>query len=440
MYTLDPEAKYSRPKPSISRTLFYSSLTNVDAASAAALPNAAIQSTSTAPNGEKYSGSISQQSAIASKPAMSVRKPQSSGSPTKRMLLATFCKMRVTRSAGFNEGSVSKSEQQPNPEQPISEVCRAQSTRLAPTDNDFHVPAAKFSVTKTTQSLMTSVEEHRDGMPVLQVLDGLPLIEQMSSLSLGLPNKEATLSVAIGKNSRTSNVFYSALEPLREDNTAFEEAWTDSRRLSSASATIEPSSMVNTRQTDAVDVQVMQGVNVEPNLPYDEIYYGAQSCLGSDSSSYTTSNLFSPGLAPGSIYTDGMSPYHLAQPDTPSVSEFGGDYLETRLVSDSEPNVTLPTVRGTKDVRIESASNLLHIDYPEFEGFQGYGLSEAEQASALTLRRFPSNTLESSGGGSTFGNQGSKDLIHSWNDGSEHRITALEELVDDLGYLGELIV
>ena len=359
------------------------------------------------------------------------------------MLLATFCKMRVTRSAGFNVGSESKSEQQdvlPKPEQPLSEVCRAQSTRLAPTDNDFHVPAANFSVTKATQGLMTSVSEHRDRMPVLQVLDGLPLIEQMSSLSLVLPNNEAALSVAIGKNSRTSNVFYSALEPLREDNAAFEEAWTDTRRLSSASATIEPSSMVNTRQTDAVDVQVTQGVNVEPNQPYDEIYYGVQSCLGSDSSSYTTSNLFSPGLAPGSVYTDGMSPYHLAQPDTPSVSEFGGDFLETRLVSDSEPNVTLPTVRGTKDVRIESASNLFHIDYPELEGFQGYGLSEAEQASALTLRRFPSNTLESSGGGSAFGNQGSKDLVHSWNDGSEHRITALEELVDDLGYLGELIV
>lgn len=289
---------------------------------------------------------------------------------------------------------------------------------------------------------MPCTSEPQNRMRLSQVFDGLPLDEQMSSLCLGPPDNEAALSVAIGKNSRTSNVssYFPSLEPLREDNATFEEPSTNTRPLSSVSATTASSSILNIRQTDAVGFQVTQGVNVESNLPNDEIYYGAQSCLSSDSSSYSTSNLFSPGLAPGSVYTGGMSPYHLSQPDTPSVSEFGGDLLETVLCSNSEPHVTLSKVHGPKNACIGSTANLLDTQYPQLEGFQGNSLSENDQASALTLQEFPSTTLKSRGGGPPFDNRGSKDLVHSWNDGSEHRITALEELVDDLGYLGELIV
>ena len=197
---------------------------------------------------------------------------------------------------------------------------------------------------------------------------------------------------------------------------------------------------MNIPQTDAVVVQATQGIHDESRPPYDEVDCGAQSFSGSDSSSYSTSNLFSPGLAPGSVYTDAMSPYHLSQPDTPSISEFGGDFLETRIDSNFEPHVTLFNIDGPKNVRIGSTANLHDTQYPELDGFQGYSLSETEQASVLTLRKSSSDTLESHGGGSPFGKQGSKDLVHSWNDGSEHRITALEELFDDLGYLGEMIV
>lgn len=440
MYTLDPESKYNRPKPSVRRTPLYSSLTDVDTASAAALSDEALRSAITGPNGENHSSVVYQQSANSSSPALSTRKPQSSGSSTKRMLLAAFCRMRVTRSAGFTGGSEKSKRQDspPNPEQSLSEMYHAPINKLARTDHEVDVPAASVFVINTTPSLMPHISEPHDGVPVLQVLDE-PVNAQLPSLGLGPPDDKATLRVATRKTSRIMNVSYvTSLEPLREDDAAVEEPLTNTRRLSLVNATIESRPISNIRQTDAVAVQGTPGANDESNLPDEEIYSGTQSCSGSDSS-YITSNIFSPGLAPGSVYTDGMSPYYLAQPDTPAVSEFGCDFVETSLVANSETDVTLSNVHGLKDARIVSTANLYDTKYPELEGFQGYSLAETEQTSALTLRKFPSSTLESCGG-SPFGKQGSTDLVHSWNDGSEHRITALEELVDDLGYLGELII
>lgn len=444
MYTLDPEAKYIKPRPFVHRTPLYSSLTDIDIASAAALPGEALQSTVTASHKKNNSSAVYRQSARSSSSALSAQKPQSSGSPTKRMLLAAFCKMRVTRSAGFTIRSDSEREQRDHPpilEQSISEAHYTQITKLGPTEYDADVSAAKFPVASTTQDPRPSFSGQHDGKPVLPILDRLPSNEQLSSLCLERPDDQAALSVATEKNFRSSNLPYSnSLDPVREDDSVFEELPINKERLSLVSATIESASILNSWQTDTVTAQVSPGVNHESHLPFDEIYDGAQSCSGSDSPSYTTSNFFSPGLAPGSVNTDGMSPYHLSQPDTPSISEFGGDLLETTLVSNREPYVTLPNFHGPKNLRIGSTANLHDTEYPELEGFQGYRLSETEQASALTLRKFPSIALESRGGDAPFGKQASKDLVHFWNDGSGHRITALEELVDDLGYLGELIV
>lgn len=444
VYTLDPESKYTRPKPSVRRNPLYSSLIDVQTAAAAARPDGVFPSTVRALDGKGQSSTVYQQSASSSSLALSTRKPQSSGSPTKRMLLAAFCKMRATRSAGFMVGPKVKSQHQetpPTPKKPTSEKY-AQMKPLAPTNNDVDAPAVTFSVTNTAPGLMPcNVEKPNDGA-VVQVPGRPTLNEQSSSLSLEPPIDEAALSVATRKHPRTSNVssYVTSLEPLREDDPAWEELSANPRRISSASATIEIRSMLSIRQTDAVDVLVRPGVDDESNLPGDEIYYSARSGSDLDTSSYITSNLFSPGLAPGSVNTDGMSPYHLSQPDTPCISEFGGDFLETGLVSDSELHVTLSNVRGPNHVHLDSTANLHETEFSPFEGFQGYTLSETEQASALTLRKFPSRTLDSRGGGSAFGKQGSTDLVHSWNDGSKHRITALEELVDDMGYLGQLIV
>ncbi|MCJ1424572.1 hypothetical protein MMC29_002460 [Sticta canariensis] len=436
VYTLDPGAKYISPKPLARRTPRYSSITDVDSASAVILPDEALQSNSTALNRESRSSTLYQPNANSSSPGLSIGKPQSSGSATKRMLFAAFCKMRPTRSAGFAVRSESKGERQDNRERPVSEGNHAKTAKLAPSFT------ANISIPDTTQNMMPCISDQRNGEPVLKVIDGLPLNEQFSSLCLGPPDDEASLSVTARKTSRISNVscYFTSLEPLQEDNAAFEESSTNSQCRSSVSATTESKSFLKIPPMDAVVAQVTQGVHDESRLPYDEVDCGAHSFSGSDSSSYSTNNLFSPGLAPGSVYTDAMSPYHLSQPDTPSISEFGGDLLETGTDSNFEPHATLFDVDGPKNIRIGSSGNLHDTEYPELDGFQGYSLSETEQASVLTLRKSSSATLESHGGGSPFGKQGSRDLVHSWNDGSEHRLTALEELFDDLGYLGEMIV
>ncbi|MCJ1467795.1 hypothetical protein MMC07_006420 [Pseudocyphellaria aurata] len=444
VYTLDPESKYIRPKPSVRRNPLHSSLIDVDTTSTTARLDGGFPGTVRALDGKGPSSVVYQLGANSSSLALSTRKPHSSGSPTKRMLFAAFCKMRATRSAGFMGGSGLRSQPRatpPTPKRSTSEKY-AQMKSLAPTTNDVDGPAATFSVTNAAPALTPSNVEKQNGGLVVQVLDRSTPNEQSSSLSSKFSIDEAAHSVATKKHARTSNVspYVTSLEPLREDHAVSEELSANARRISSASATVETRSIVNRRQTDVVDVLVTPGVDDGSTHPDDEIYYSAPSGSDLDTSSYITNNLFSPGLAPGSVNTDGMSPYHLSQPDTPCISELGGDFLESGPLSDSALHVTLSNVRGPNHVHLDSTANLHETEFSSIEGFQGYALPETEQASALTLRKFPSRTLESRGAGSAFGKQSSTDLVHSWNDGSKHRITALEELVDDLGYLGQLII
>ena len=75
------------------------------------------------------------------------------------------------------------------------------------------------------------------------------------------------------------------------------------------------------------------------------------------------------------------------------------------------------------------------------DGFQGYSLPDHDHASVLTIRKLPSTTSKKIDSAAPFTRHGSKqDLVHAWNDGSEQRMTALGALVDDLGYLGRVII
>lgn len=157
-------------------------------------------------------------------------------------------------------------------------------------------------------------------------------------------------------------------------------------------------------------------------------------------------DIFSPDLAASTVQTDAMSPCHLSQPISPLRSDFDEVLLDSRddynsqallknTISDLEKfHVQMPSVEGS--------STSYCTPHRSSAGFEGYSLPEAAQSSMLTLRDLPSSTFQPSSGGSPFSQPGSKDLVHCWNDGSEHRVsmTALDELVEDLGYLGEMIV
>ncbi|KAL9611070.1 MAG: hypothetical protein Q9167_004282 [Letrouitia subvulpina] len=134
-----------------------------------------------------------------------------------------------------------------------------------------------------------------------------------------------------------------------------------------------------------------------------------------------------------------LSPYQLSQPDSPSVRDF-----------EAETNVTGQSTSGTRDHSFDSLSRQneteegsaweLHRTPRGYAGgFQGYSLPDDEHASAITLRKHPSSIFSPVSHETTSTDQNRNDLIQSWNDGSHHPMSALQELVEDLGYLSQVI-
>lgn len=134
-----------------------------------------------------------------------------------------------------------------------------------------------------------------------------------------------------------------------------------------------------------------------------------------------------------------LSPHYLSQPESPSVR----DFEEAWESGYADPPSYLGSNRGNSPLADllpnSSPFELLEISHSPNNGggrFKGYSLPEPEHASDLTLRKpasvmfSPKQELSSN-----------DHLVQSWNDGMTHGpITALDELVDELGYLGKMIV
>ena len=180
----------------------------------------------------------------------------------------------------------------------------------------------------------------------------------------------------------------------------------------------------------------------------DKLYAAAYACPDSSLPSYAPSEDFSPGITSNTTHSGPMSPLHLSQPETPIFSDFGDDFdrssfdskrcsqssaqFERETGFSSEVTFSGPPSRAPPP----PPSPLVNFATPRpaLGGFQGYSLPNSDHASALTIRKLPSIPLKHSINGPPVVQQGHKqELIHSWNDGSKH-------LLDDLGYLGELII
>lgn len=131
-----------------------------------------------------------------------------------------------------------------------------------------------------------------------------------------------------------------------------------------------------------------------------------------------------------------MSPHYLSQPGSPSVRDFeeaSEPESPSRLASqsapfESPPLLGKPTFGGGFD-------SLPMPQLSSSSGFQGYSLPHEEHASDLTLRKVPSSQQQPSP------SSHSHRLVQSWNDGSsQQHLAALDELVNDLGHLGQIIV
>ncbi|KAL8907252.1 MAG: hypothetical protein Q9171_005939 [Xanthocarpia ochracea] len=134
-----------------------------------------------------------------------------------------------------------------------------------------------------------------------------------------------------------------------------------------------------------------------------------------------------------------LSPHRLSQPESPSVRDF-----EEIWESESQPQYTSQSISSKGppflaepifDPELGSLQ-MRQLSSPEF---QGYSLPDAEHASALTLIKLPSTVSMPARNRSP--SSDNHCFVQSWNDGSGQRhLTALDELVDDLGYLGQIIV
>lgn len=429
VYTLDPKAKYLKPQPSPSRTTFMSSFTKLEKASVATILEKGRTSTAHVLPTESSSRGLHQERDIATAQGSSIRKALSSGSPTKRLLSAAFAKMRLTRSAGLTAGSEHAGRLHTSRADPRMPESGTHAPRVGcnPQAQDCGAPVTAFNRSASRSSPQSCDQDVNFAPPVLREKS----LHEKLSPQYSVANKETTHRNSTGEPQL--DYCATSLEQLRNPNSSIENSpiYARRRRRSTFSTNLEAVSGSNAHPREE-NYPTEGADDDEAHLHHEEMLLGSQSYAGSVSS-YATNNIFSPGLASSSVYTGGMSPFHLSQPDTLSISDFGEDVLGFGISSDTNSC----DLFGTQEPRDTSTLGLNNRAYP---GFQEYRLSETDQASVLTVRKHPNASLESRGSGTSFGQHDSKELVHSWNDGSEHRMTALEELVDDLGYLGELII
>lgn len=153
--------------------------------------------------------------------------------------------------------------------------------------------------------------------------------------------------------------------------------------------------------------------------PAPERYHQTSSVY----SSVRSSQILSPSLTFSPALTGYMSPAHLGQPSTPMIDEFEESLFDLKLDSF--------LARCDEQPEIETAT-----PHANHNGFPGYTLPEVEYKSALTLHNLQATTPKDS----PSKKKSSHDLVSSWNDGSAAQETGLEELLNELSYLGEVIV
>ena len=165
--------------------------------------------------------------------------------------------------------------------------------------------------------------------------------------------------------------------------------------------------------------------------------------------SYAASDDQSPYFDSNTTHSNPMSPLHLSQPETPVMSEFGDEHFSIRRNSISLAQLAISdghdldqsTPRPPSRAAPPPPASKPATAYSTLGGFQGYSIPDSDHTSVLTIRKLPSTTFKSADTTSNFGQQGNKkELVESWNDGSKHRMSALSELVEDLGYLGTVII
>ena len=403
----------------------------------------------------------------------------------QRSLLSVFHRMRQTRSAGSNANSslvrprkilsrAGEPTKQGMPD-PLLGTPKLldHGVDLPPTKIRGHLgmsiglPSTAVNTERAPSALMVNITGSKYEVRPLEQLASSDH-SQSSIPSERIEDGYATPSI---QNSETSfeSSFYTPLKRLKDSVSHLTTTATNERNDMALSKHLGRLNLVpDAEETLAKSAKLLPEkkialVNAVPStetfgsfeLNLNSPKYGYAESLAS----YATSANFSPCLAPNTTPGGPMSPCHLSQPETPVMSDFGDDFLPP--VRDSESPAQMRRSSGSDlDLLLARPTSRLVLPHPPQPqggrtqnahpvagGFQGYSLPDHDQASVHTIRKLPSIPLKRTDGASPLTHQVSKqhqaskhNLVHSWNDGSEDRVTALGELVDDLGYLGELII
>ena len=480
VYTMDPEAKYLNPKPSVGNK--------------ARDPLVEVSFNTHPPPLARYSRMVAARSlpnlfsAASNKDTSAeLSLPRTSASPAvsrRSSLLKVFQKRRVTKSAGCSDHQMVRygsalfatepkdlSIENPSRLQLDTRLLKASGPQTVtlkrsplrqsarPLSTETRAQARVNSEDHVTSILMVKVQEHFSARTIRLSQKHLP--NRDGSGSLGALNHELP---SIPESSS-----YTPLDQLREHNSFFVKEASDCLRqapsivgtdglasIPGGRSSVHP---ISRNQPGSLDVE--PAPTSDPALePHSDNFFPSETSFLHDesecdppsqeksvSSSENPHEVFSPGLAASTTYTDAMSLCRLSQPITPVRSDFGEGLLDPRDDLDSEKfsktTVNDPGKLCTESLHEQPFVMSEHTMYQASGGFEGYSLPEDRRSSVLTLRNLPDPTCTSPSGDSPFSPQASKDLIQSWNDGGEHRInnmTALEDLMEDLGYLGEIIV
>ena len=379
----------------------------------------------------------------------------------QRSLLSVFHRMRQTRSAGSNTKSALAWPRKNfsragvptklDPSDPVPEVPKlpSQVLSIAPTvtAEQMELPIQRQSTVRSAEQVGTVSTSKYNSPADFPYPPDLPKVHSESTLPKVEDHDRTNLLTPKLLNDSHLPTSFTPLEQLREQISFFTEMdWLDppaDGREVQRSITYPSTDPQSTSSVVASSVE-------EAKTHGHELYPAMYNYAESSSFSYAASDGFSPYIASNTTNSGPMSPCHLSQPETPVMSDFGDEFLPFRR--DSETLDQLATASAGTDIDNHFGKppsrapppppvREPNAAYPTLAGFQGYSLPENEQASVLTIRKLPSIVFKPSTSDSRSNRPNSKqDLVHSWNDGSEHRMSALEELVDDLGYLGELII
>ncbi|KAL8918430.1 MAG: hypothetical protein Q9208_007335 [Pyrenodesmia sp. 3 TL-2023] len=421
VFTLDPNAKYNPPKPSITRDILreydkYRSTATVTPLGA---------------DGDRQQSSLarcSTASSTALQPLKRMRPATNQGPciglPKASSLMAVFHKMRGLRSLpGTSKTQGKERRRPPTPRWEFEESnVRVHRTSLTGTK------ASRVRAPLNTPEWPVAPTQTRPATPWTAGSSSDPPAAER--LSLDLTSHRSLDNSQTGSHSRYSeDNFYSSLysrgvrslQTIRRSNSASRDTQPDQ-------SSIQPEPKNAPTSTAAVS-STIKSRDAQEHAGPQELTVG-ENCLDATLETFyaTSSSCGGP-----------LSPHHLSQPETPSVRDF-----EEAWDTESQTRADL-SLEGSSRAKPPLADHenplppldLLQMPQLPSPGFQGYSLPEQDYGSALTLRKPASAHLDPTQQPLSENEQ----LVQSWDDGSGHpHLTSLDELIDDLGHLGQAIV